>query len=267
MQLNYEQGSELIKTLQHTFDKPWGILISIFISIITFYPVFKKISIYNTFSDFDSLFISKHEVIMQKTIKTLTTFMLIITAYIFMGLLITAGIINFQKIYIFKGLINWLVLVALLTFALSLIPFLLNLFINTYFSTENQKRVRFNRMKENKFMRLNYSVNNALSFFTEGILIYTLINSDKMNYGILFSIFIFPIVFLYTYRNYNNVSKKETNYRVKIINEDEFNNSSPILKYTLDADRIVFISSVNEDNSYYVLERQNDKYYKYIPQE
>lgn len=116
-------------------------------------------------------------------------------------------------------------------------------------------------------MNINYSVNVTLSIFFEGIIIYTLRFSDKPNFMQILFMFIFPIIFLYLYRYYNNVIKKEVKYKVSIISEDEFNNSSLVLEYTLDTDRIIFKSINTDDNSYYILERQNDKFYKYIPQE
>ncbi|MCM3729860.1 hypothetical protein M3226_30515 [Neobacillus cucumis] len=161
------------------------------------------------------------------------------------------------------------VFVVLLLFIVTYILLLLNIAVNEKLHRRSGKYIDWIKAVFNKELWFNYifTIQIALSFivysfFIENPILYEV--HFRMGYYI--TLLISPSVFLFTYRSYSKKSKRE--YQCRVIDEKDFNEAMPIVKYSLDNDKILFSPGWEDlEEVIYLFDRSCSKYFKFTKKE
>ncbi|MGI8349655.1 hypothetical protein NiCM35_07730 [Niallia circulans] len=256
--------TEVSTIILNFISKPWAVVTAIILALTPYFPVIKQINKYSTYSDFDALFIPKHEALTRKFVRSLGTIIFIVLAYLLMGILVTFALSFLYQLISKQEISNMIMIVILFLYCLTSIPMLIN-FVIMGLKPTNKIRKTHDKIKEMKIFSVNFYINYTLSIIFQGAMTFAFIVPGDTDLSSWFSVLFHPIFLLFLYRYYFNSSANKINYKVQTITKQEFNNSNTIMQYTLDQDRLVFKSENSEDESYYLLDRSNETFYKYSP--
>lgn len=251
-----EDIKTLIESFTNMFDSPSKFFTFLFFFIITFLPLIKKVNQYINFSEIDIFFIPKHEVHIQRTTKKVLTYAVVIFIYGITSFFISAIIGSLDKkidIDIFLSLLVFI-------FIISLLPLLWNMILLTYFKPDANLRKQFTEYKNGKNSTIIFNINYSLSYVVNGITLATAFSLDKISLFYFLLTLFAPGFYLHLYRMYYK-THNQYNYHFEVINDTDFNNVKPIIKYSLDKDKLIF-EEHNNDNKIYIYDKSVDKYFK-----
>ncbi|MGG0718732.1 hypothetical protein ABE096_14210 [Robertmurraya massiliosenegalensis] len=240
-------------------------------------------------SNFDRFFIPKNKKTLQALILKVGEYLLIPTAYLAFGIPILFISLTIPNI------VQFILISLLVVFTSSLFILLLNyifkdsaflwLFNKMYqlikwLLTKMQLNNILKELIENRFIQ---KFKRCLKFifvakileinFFSGIFLFGGVwailfqmtpEYHAINYKYYIALFFFPAILTALYRQYSEKKSTEISYVCEDISKNEFNDSNPFIRYSLDQDRIIYSEKDPDDYKiYYVYDRSTDKYMRF----
>lgn len=256
---------KLLNIWEKGLDSPLDYILLVIGAVAVLPPLLINVYKIISYNDFDRLLIPKHERNVQQLLAKIFDYFFFSITYFITGLILLY-LNNLKVIFLgIPGFIAIMYLIALVVFVISFVPILLKIIANQLIRQRQWKYLqKIKNLFEKKIFRYLFNLNLFSSFPVYAMFLVLLITENLIEKSqLVFSLLCFPIILLLSYRFYNQ--KYDVEYICQIISEKEFNENLPVLKYSLDKEKIVFSKASDaSEKELYVVDRGNGKYYKFI---
>jgi hypothetical protein len=240
---------KLVEILKDGEDTPLDFIVISFAFGLAGIPIIIKLLKITSLNDFDRLFVPKNERGLQQFIVQIKDHVLFSSLYIFLGIFFSI-IMQYKLVYNFAN--GFISVFLMLVFAFSFFVILIKVGLTEVLGKRN---FNFNL----KFSKILFNTNLYLGIYTFSLLFaFTPLKWEYLCFSL-----IFPLILLTTYRNYHK--RYDFEYICTTINENEFNQSMLIFKYSLEKDKMIFVRP--DDISFkevYMFDKTGNRFFKFI---